>query len=299
MPELPEVETVRRELEPWLTGRTVVDARRIDAPPGPKYARIEDARGQRITAVRRRGKFLLLPLEGPEPSDAPDVLVIHLGMTGVITPVLPSAHERARLTLDDGPDPVVHFRDPRRFGRFLLLEGGDLSSLPTLAQMGPEPLEPAFTPRQLHAELAGRSVAIKTLLLSQRPVAGVGNIYADEALWRARVHPTTPAERLTRAQVRAVHQAIRDVLTDAIASHGTTLTDYRTVNGDVGGYGTFLSAYGREGEPCPRCGTSIERLVVGARSTHVCRTCQRRPRKRRTQKRRTQGGPRSASTNEA
>jgi len=250
--------------------------------------------------VERRGKFLLLPLErhgagslavagahqvpsaapGSEPAAEPDdLLVIHLGMTGVLSATPPAAHERVRLTLDDGPRPVLHFRDVRRFGRFLLLPGGDPAGLPTLAAMGPEPLSDAFSAAGLARALRGSDVAIKTLLLSQRPVAGVGNIYADEALWRVRIHPATPARRLTRVQTAALREAIREVLRAAIEAQGTTLNDYRTVNGEVGAYLDQLAAYGHEGDPCPRCGHAIERIVVGQRGTHYCPACQRRPRR--------------------
>ncbi len=269
---------------PWLTGRRILEARRVEAPPGPKYADLPLAEGQRIAEVGRRGKFLWLPLtppDGARADDARDVLVIHLGMTGILSADAPPAHERVRLVLDDGPDPVVHFRDVRRFGRFLVLPGGDPARLPTLAAMGPEPLSDAFTPAGFRAALRRSDVAIKTLLLSQRPVAGLGNIYADEALWRARLHPATPAKRVARdgARVAALHGAIRDVLDAAIRAQGTTLNDYRTVNGEVGAYLAHLDAYGHEGDPCPRCGSTIERRVLAGRSSHFCPHCQPTPRR--------------------
>ncbi|MDZ7706597.1 MAG: bifunctional DNA-formamidopyrimidine glycosylase/DNA-(apurinic or apyrimidinic site) lyase, partial [Trueperaceae bacterium] len=279
-----------------MTGRTILRAQRIDAPPGPKYARLEEAAGQTIRAVERRGKFLLLPLArgpvdgrvDPRVDDAPasaggpdDVLVIHLGMTGVLSATPPMAHERVRLSLDDGPDPVLHFRDVRRFGRFLLLPGGDTAGLPTLAAMGPEPLSAAFTKAAFGRALRRSDVAIKTSLLSQRPVAGVGNIYADEALWRARVHPATPARRVPRAKVGPLRDAIRAVLEASIEAQGTTLNDYRTVNGEVGAYLEHLAVYGHAGEPCPRCGHGIERIVLGGRGTHLCPECQPAPGRRR------------------
>lgn len=267
-----------------MTGRTILEARRVDAPAGPKYADLPLAEGQRIAAVDRRGKFLILPLIHPgrdDRADARDVLVIHLGMTGILSATPPPAHERVRLVLDAGPDPVVHFRDVRRFGRCLVLPGGDPWRLPTLANLGPEPLSDAFTSRGLRAALRRSDVAIKTLLLSQKPVAGLGNIYADEALWRARVHPATPAKRVARdgGTVEALHGAIRDVLEAAIRAQGTTLNDYRTVNGEVGAYLAHLDAYGHEGDPCPRCGTPLERRVLAARSSHFCPRCQPTPRR--------------------
>jgi formamidopyrimidine-DNA glycosylase len=279
---------VRRELVPWLVGRTVVAVDRVDAPPGPKTADLERAVGQRIEAVTRRGKFLLLPLRRPGAEAPGDELVIHLGMTGVLSPQEPRAHLRLRLRLGASPDgpsdggrhDVLHVQDARRFGRVLVVPLGDYRTLPTLAAMGPEPLEPGFTPAGFARALAASRVAIKTLLLSQRPVSGVGNIYADEALWRARLHPSTPACDVPPAQVRRLHGAIREVLAAAVELQGTTLHDYRTVNGALGSYLAELAAYGHDGDPCPRCGATIVRLVVGQRGTHVCPTCQR-PRRRR------------------
>lgn len=287
IPELPEVETVRRELEPWLTGRTIIKAERIDAPASPKYAHLDLSEGQRIHAVHRRGKFLLLPLEHPgrsDPSRPLDQLVIHLGMTGIVTPNAPQAHERIRLTLDEGPQRHLHFQDTRRFGRFLVLPEGDPSTLPTLAAMGPEPLDDGFTTEGFRTALQRSDTAIKTYLLSQRPVAGVGNIYADEALWRTQIHPATPAKRVARdiRKVAALRDAIRDVLNASIEAQGTTLNDYRTVNGEVGAYLEHLDAYGHDGEPCRRCGHELRKMVLAARGTHYCPRCQPTPRRRRT-----------------
>jgi formamidopyrimidine-DNA glycosylase len=272
MPELPEVETVRRELEPWLTGRTIVRARRASAPPGPKYARLERASGQRIVAVGRRGKFLVLPLDGG------DDLVVHLGMTGVITSVRPASHVRAVLELDGEAPSVLYFQDPRRFGRFLTVPSGDYRSLPTLHHLGPEPLDPSFRPRAFHEALAHSRAPIKALLLGQRPVAGVGNIYADEALWRARIHPRVPAGELTRAQAAALLRAIRAVLARSIELQGTTFRDYRTVNGQPGAFVAELAAYGHEGDPCRRCRAPLRKIVVGGRGTCFCPGCQKGPR---------------------
>lgn len=286
IPELPEVETVRRELEPWLTGRTILRAERVDAPAGPKYAHLDLAEGQRITSVERRGKFLLMPLAHPgrEADEAPpDQLVIHLGMTGIITPEPPQTHERVRLTLDPGVNPTLHFQDVRRFGRFLVLPGGDPATLPTLAAMGPEPLSAGFTVDAFRQALRRSDTAIKTYLLSQRPVAGVGNIYADEALWLTRIHPAMPASRIARdkGKVAALRDAIRKVLQASIEAQGTTLNDYRTVNGEVGAYLEHLNAYGHDGEPCRRCGTDLRKIVLAARGTHYCPRCQPTPRRRR------------------
>lgn len=268
IPELPEVETVRLELAPWLSGAVITTAALLDARPGPKYAGLERAVGRRIMAVNRRGKFLLLPLDGG------DELIIHLGMTGVLSPE-PASHLRVKLEIDTMPS-TLYFRDARRFGRFLVVPAGDYTSLPTLAALGPEPLSPDFYPARFARALRVKT-AIKTHLLSQRPVAGVGNIYADEALWRARLHPLTPAARLSAQQVTRLCRAIKEVLSESLSAHGTTLSDYRTVNGEVGGFGSFLQVYGRAGEPCLRCGRTVEKLVVAARGTHYCPHCQKLP----------------------
>ncbi len=266
MPELPEVETVRRELEPWLAGRTITRARRLDAPPGPKYHGLAAARGRTILAVGRRGKFIVMPLSGERE------LVIHLGMTGALTRERPPDHARVELTLDEGH---LYFRDPRRFGRFMVLAPGERTRLPTLAAIGPEPLDPSFTPALLAAGLSRSAAAIKAVLLGQRAVAGVGNIYADEALFRARIHPETPASTLTRAQVTRLHGAIVHVLEAGLADGGTTLSDYRRLDGSAGEHARALVVYGRAGEPCVRCERTLDRIVIGQRTTTFCPRCQR------------------------
>ncbi len=243
------------------------------APAGPKYVGLERAAGQTIRAVERRGKFMLLPLSGG------DELIIHLGMTGVVAlgPGTNDTHLRARLTLDGGEPAILEFHDPRRFGRFLVVTANDYSALPTLAALGPEPLGDDFSPAGFAAALDRSQMPIKGYLLSQRPVAGVGNIYADEALWRAKVHPLTPAARLSRAKVAALRGAIRDVLNESIAAHGTTLRDYRTPAGESGEFEAYLDVYGRGGLPCRRCGAPLVKSVVAQRGTVHCPRCQRRP----------------------
>ncbi len=269
MPELPEVETVRRELVPWLTGRTIRSARRADAPPGPKYQNLERAAGQRILSVGRRGKFLLMPLSGR------DELIVHLGMTGILSPRDPGRHLRVVLELSGRAPSTLYFQDVRRFGRFLVVAAGDHRALPTLHHMGPEPLGDDFTVPGFAAALARSDAPIKAWIMSQRPVAGVGNIYCDEALWRARIHPERPARRVPKRKVAALHQAIREVIAASIEAQGTTLNDYRTVNGEVGAYLEQLDAYGHDGEPCKRCRTRLRKIVVGQRGTHFCPRCQR------------------------
>ncbi len=274
MPELPEVETVRRELAPWLTGRTILRARRADAPRGPKYSHLEEAEGRRILEVNRRGKFLLLPLSGGRE------MVIHLGMTGILSPKRPDEHLRVRLELSGRDRTTLYFKDARRFGRFLVVPQGAYRTLPTLAQMGPEPLDAGFTTDAFLALLRASRAPIKAFLMSQRPVAGVGNIYADEALWRARIHPTTPAARISRAKVEALRRAIVAVLEASLVAQGTTIHDYRTVNGEVGRFLEQLAVYGHDREPCRRCGATLAKMVVGQRGTHFCPRCQRRPGRR-------------------
>jgi formamidopyrimidine-DNA glycosylase len=275
MPELPEVETVRRELEPWLVGRTIIKAERLDAPPGPKYVGLERAAGQDILAVNRRGKFMILPLS------AGDELIIHLGMTGIISPKPFAKHVRAKLTLNKGNNPELYFQDVRRFGRFLVVAAGEYKTLPTLDAIGPEPLTEDFTEVQFSKALKKSSTAIKTYLLSQKPVSGVGNIYADEALWRTNIHPLTPANKISKDKIPLLINAIREILAASIEVQGTTLNDYRTVNGEVGEYITQLKAYGHEGDACDNCGTTIERMVIGGRSSFYCPQCQKKPRQKR------------------
>lgn len=210
------------------------------------------------------------------PASRQNDLVIHLGMSGVVRPDPPDAHLRVRVELDPGPNPVLYFQDTRRFGRFLITPADSYEELPTLAAMGPEPLSDAFTEEAFREALQRSRTAVKTYLLSQKPVAGVGNIYADEALWRAKVHPLTPAQRVSKAKSAALRTAIRDVLAAAVEQQGTTWRDYRTVNGNVGTYVEQLDVYGQPEEPCPRCGASIRKIVVGGRGTHFCASCQRR-----------------------
>lgn len=253
-------------------GRTVAAAELVEASPGPKYVGLERSVGQTILGVRRRGKFLVVPLS------LGDDLIIHLGMTGVLSAEPSPKHVRVKLTLDEGPNPEVYFQDVRRFGRFLVVPSGLYEGLPTLDKMGPEPLEPGFTDAGFYRALQASAMPVKPYLLSQRPVSGVGNIYADEALWMAKLHPLVPAKAISKAKAYSLAAAIREVLRASIAAKGTTLQDYRTVNGEVGGYLERLRVYGHEGDPCPRCGRPISKTVVAGRGTHFCGHCQRPPR---------------------
>lgn len=266
MPELPEVESVRRQLDPELSGRVVTEVWIDPLPTVPReFHDVERAIGRTIAWVGRRGKFMIAPLdEGLE-------LVMHLGMTGSFSFDEKDAYARAIVSLDDGRDLV--FRDPRRFGRMAVVRAGDYASIPTLAMLGPEPLSDEFDPAEFASVLAKTRAPIKLFLLSQRPVAGVGNIYADEALWLACIHPLS--RRVGPRRARALHGAIREVLAGAIEREGTTFRDYQMVNGASGRNASSLIAYGRGGEPCPRCSTPLRKIVLGGRGTTYCPRCQR------------------------
>ena len=268
MPELPEVESVRRQLAPRLEGRRIV---RVWADPAMgRYHQPEAAAGGRVDVLRRRGKYLIGEL------DTARDLVLHLGMTGAFR--FRGEHGwdgdpyvRATFELDDGA--VLDFRDVRRFGTVAVTPAGDHAALPTLARLGPEPLGDAFTAAGLHRALARSSTPVKAQLLSQRPVAGVGNIYADEALWRARIDPR--ARRVGPQRAARLWAAIREVLAEAIEREGTTFSDYQMVNGESGRNADFLDAYGQAGRPCPRCGEPLRKIVLGGRGTTFCGRCQR------------------------
>ncbi|MGH3665476.1 MAG: bifunctional DNA-formamidopyrimidine glycosylase/DNA-(apurinic or apyrimidinic site) lyase [Egibacteraceae bacterium] len=266
MPELPEVESVRRQLAPRLEGRYI---HAVVAQPQRRFHDVERAAGRRAGALRRRGKYLLADLDGGLE------LVGHLGMTGSFRfrdgTWVPDAYVRATFTLDDA---VLDFRDVRRFGTLATVPAGDYRSLATLAVLGPEPLSDDFDPDRFHAALRRSRMAVKPYLLTQRPVAGVGNIYADEALWRARVNPR--ARRLGRERVYALWAAIREVLAEAVEREGTTFRDYQMVNGESGRNAAFLVAYGQRGRPCPRCGTPLRKILLGGRGATYCPVCQRR-----------------------
>jgi formamidopyrimidine-DNA glycosylase len=269
VPELPEVETVRRQLAPIITGRRVLAA---GAHPSAKFAPATDVVGAGFLGIDRRGKYLLAQLDDDRQ------LIVHLGMTGVLRPLTGAAGEptdpyvRAWWALDDGT--TVELKDVRRFGRIAVVPTGDHRTLATLHHLGPEPLGNDFTPEGLHRDANRSAQMIKSQLMGQRLVAGVGNIYADEALWRAGVNPV--ARTLSRPRAVALHAAIRDVLAAALANGGTTLRDYRDVTGEQGTNQFHLSCYGRSGEPCLRCGVALRRRVIDGRGTTWCPTCQRR-----------------------
>ena len=266
MPELPEVETIRRQLDPVLRQRAIMSA---DGHPSAKFAEAPHAAGAGIDGVRRRGKYLIIDLDDDRE------LIVNLGMTGQLSvqaePDLDD-YVRAWWKLDD--DSTLVFRDVRRFGRIRVVEAGDYASIATLHQLGPEPFDPEFTPEHLHRALKASSRRIKTQLLSQRPVAGLGNIYADEALWRSRVYPA--ARSVTRPAAERLHEAIVDVLRAGIENGGTTLRDYRNAEGGQGSNQFYLECYGRGGEPCERCGEILRSRIWDARTTTWCPSCQPR-----------------------
>ena len=267
MPELPEVETIRAQLAPRLTGRSLARVEILDprlTRPIDLFEVAEELEGDTVVAVERRGKYLVLRLESGL------ALLVHLRMTGGFH-WEPTSHERAVLELDDGSRLV--YRDVRRFGTWLVLEDAELDPYLT-GKNGPEPLGPRFTADWLAGRLARRRAAVKAVLLDQRVVAGLGNIYADEALWRARVNPLRPADSLSREEVARVHRAIRDALRTGIARQGSTLRDYAQPDGSAGSMQEEFRVYGRDGLPCPRCRTLITKARVGGRGTWFCPRCQ-------------------------
>jgi formamidopyrimidine-DNA glycosylase len=281
VPELPEVETVRRGLEAHVVGRTIDQAevrhpravRRHLAGPDDFAAVL---RGRTVTGARRRGKYLWLPL-------GDDALLAHLGMSGQLLvgdPERPvSSHVRARFTFTDG-GPDLRFSDQRTFGHLVWSAGGAV--LPGLiAHIAPDPLEAAFDPEVFLARLRRRRTGLKRALLDQSLVSGIGNIYADEALWRARLHWARATDTLSRPAALRTLDEVRGVLADALESGGTSFDSlYVNVNGESGYFGRSLSVYGRAGLPCPRCGTPIRRDPFMNRSAYSCPRCQPRPRAR-------------------
>ncbi len=275
MPELPEVETVRARLEPELVGRRLerveIHDPRLTRPFDPARVAAE-LEGERIAAVDRRGKYLVVRFESGR------VLLIHLRMTGNLLHgrgdwlAADDPHRRAVVRLDDGSD--VAYRDVRRFGTWLLVEPNELERY-LGDRVGREPLERSFTTKRLAEALAGRRTPVKAAILDQRRLAGVGNIYADEALWRARIHPQRPAGELGPEELKALHRGIRTALKAGIERQGATLRDYRTPDGGSGAMQHEFKVYGREGEPCDRCGTPIERIRAAGRGTWYCPNCQR------------------------
>jgi formamidopyrimidine-DNA glycosylase len=282
MPELPEVETIRRQIEPRIAGRTIAEAEVLDplwcAPRAP--GEIENAlRGGQITAVGRRGKYLVMEL------DKERFLVMHLRMTGNLLWIAPEADSadqrylRFRVVLDDGAR--VLFVDQRRFGTGIVLDGHEAFDEYLGSRLGPEPLDEAFTAEVLEKTAKGRRAPVKAFLLDQRRVAGIGNIYADEALFRARIHPLRPAGRLRTAEIERLRDAIVATLEDGIESFGASIDNYRDANGAEGEMQNRFLIHLREGERCPRCGSTVRKLRAAGRGTYICPRCQRAPRRAR------------------
>ena len=304
MPELPEVETVRRQLEPEVVGRTIAEAEVLDErwtrPELP--GRVEEALvGRGIESVARRGKYLVVGLTGDS------ALVMHLRMTGNLLIREPGAdaladlmntdrlggprlyesppdarHLRARLVLDDGSE--LWFTDPRRFGHAVVLDAGALDGY-FASRLGVEPLGDDMTPDALLHLAEGRRAPLKSFLLDQSGVAGIGNIYADEALFRARLHPLSPAGSIRREHAEDLRDGIVDALEAGLELGGSSIDDYRDARGEKGSMQDEFLVHTREGEPCVRCDGTIRRVVVAGRSTYFCPGCQRRlrarPRRRR------------------
>ena len=274
MPELPEVETVRRRLAPVLEGRRFARVR-IDDPrltrPLDREEVARELQGETVDVVDRRGKYLIVRFRSGR------ALLIHLRMTGSVLhapsgELADDPHRRAVVKLDDGSD--VSYRDVRRFGTWLLLEPDEVEAYVD-TRVGPEPLAEAYKAKHLAERLHKRKAPIKAAILDQRTVAGVGNIYADEALWRARIHPLTPANELDAKQVQALYRGIRAALQAGITRQGSTLRDYRLPDGGSGSMQHEFKVYGRGGEPCDRCGTPIDKIRVAGRGTWYCPACQR------------------------
>ena len=298
MPELPEVETVARDLQRWVAGATIERAEvtwdRTIRHPQPVERFVAEIAGATIRRVSRRAKTVLLHLEDGR------VMTVALRMTGALiatepgTP--PDPYARVVFHLADGRQ--LRYRDVRKFGRIGLWPGGGLRSIgagrgtrsrkvaegtrryrigEVFSGHGPEPLSGTFTARRFAERLARRSAKLKTLLLDQSFIAGVGNIYADEALWRARLHPLRAADTLSDAEVRRLHRTVRQVLRQGIANRGSSFSDYVGADGEPGANQERLAVYRRTDQPCYRCGRPISRIVVGQRSTHFCPRCQPEP----------------------
>lgn len=271
MPELPEVETTRRGIDAPLKNRVVsaltVRNARLRQPVPPALA--QEIQGRRLQAVRRRAKYLLLDFEHGS-------LIVHLGMSGSLRVVqsgdVPEKHDHVDVAFGEV---VLRYRDPRRFG-LMLWQAGDALQHPLLADLGPEPLEAVFDASHLFQVFSGSRQPVKQALMDAKRVVGVGNIYASESLFRARVNPLVPAGTLSRRRCAAIVAAVRETLLAAIAAGGSTLRDFVGGDGKAGYFQQTYFVYDREGQPCRVCGTVVLRAVVGQRSTYWCPRCQRR-----------------------
>jgi formamidopyrimidine-DNA glycosylase len=278
MPELPEVETLRRQLAPHVEGRRIEAVRILD----PRWTRPEsptavqsELTGAVIERLDRAGKYLIWELSGGR------YLLMHLRMTGALLfdPASEPRHTRVRFSLSGGH--TLLYDDARRFGTGHLVHGAQARDRYLGARLGVEPMTPAFSPAHLREIARGRTGAIKSFLLDQRRIAGVGNIYADEALFRAGIHPLRPAGRLTERDWERLHDAIEEALRAGIDAKGASIDDFRHIDGARGTFQDSFLVHRRSGEPCPVCGRPVRKLVVGGRGTYVCEHCQPRPRPRR------------------
>jgi formamidopyrimidine-DNA glycosylase len=292
VPELPEVEVVRRGLARWVAGRTVADVE-VRHPRAVRrhLEGVEHFRaaltGRTLTAAHRRGKYLWLPVAEPDGTSSGRALVAHLGMSGQLLVEKPDepdeVHLRARFRFTDGGR-ELRFVDQRTFGGLAVEEAPDGDALPPrLAHIAIDPLDPGFDADAFTAALRRRRTEVKRALLDQTLIGGVGNIYADESLWRARLHGARPTDKLTRAQVADLLEGVRDVLGESLAQGGTSFDSlYVDVNGQSGYFSRHLAVYGQLDRPCPRCGTPIRREQFMNRSSYSCPQCQPRPRQRRS-----------------
>jgi formamidopyrimidine-DNA glycosylase len=273
MPELPEVQTVLTTLQPRLLGRRIeqveVFLEKIIKSPHPQEF-VTLLRGRSITGLGRRGKYLLLELDGSR------LLVVHLRMTGRLVYSSPDTprekHTHLVFHLNNGDE--LRFQDMRQFGTMSLMRIESFEAFCSQKDLGPDALDPALTRDLFEKRFQGRRGQIKKLLLDQSPVAGIGNIYANEILWRARIHPERTTASLTPVDMEGLYRAMRSVLKEAVAGRGTTLRDYVDGEGNPGNFQSQLAVHGREGEPCPKCGKEIIRLKTGGRSSFVCSGCQ-------------------------
>ena len=281
MPELPEVETVARGLRLSVVGRRIVSVRLgktdfIDDPVAVEQV----LPGKKIAAIRRMGKFLLFELEAPPKDEdaSENWLLVHLGMTGRLVTCDPQApvapHTHAFFALDDGRE--LRYTDIRRFGRIGVLRDGEREA--AFGKLGLDPLE--ANEREFAEKVRARRAPIKSVLLNQAVLRGIGNIYADESLWRARIHPLRVAANLPGKELRALHRAVQSVLNEAIRLRGSSVSDYVDAEGQRGSFQQRHRVYQRHGEKCKRCRATIQRAVIGGRSSHFCPRCQRAPKKR-------------------
>jgi formamidopyrimidine-DNA glycosylase len=273
MPELPEVETIRRSLRPRIVGKRIsaVEVResrlRRPVPRNLSHRLV----GRRIEDVERRAKYLLLRLTGGE------CVLVHFGMSGSLIlhsiPAAPVRHDHVRIRLSDGSEMVLN--DPRRFGLLKVVASANLASTPELRALGTDPLDDEFTPEYLRSRLRESRRAVKNLLLDQTALAGLGNIYSNEALFRARIRPTRRAHRVRTSEIPALREAIRVVLREAVELGGSSIADYRDGEGRPGYFQLRLRVYDRAGEPCTECATRIRRIEQAGRSSFYCPACQR------------------------